>query len=233
MDIGDFRLEKSVFEIRYAIALLHWDRAGSLWTEALAKWPSLKLSNAEPAKTVFSLDSKFEMLASLESGHVIGFSPQSDLDDFSQISSAFCDIIVKQLGLTEFKRLGLRLQFSKEYASKETAAEALTKTKTIHIPEGKQFGIEPVNVMPQYSLRWEGKTTGVTIRNAIETRRIDFDPPLGIDEIKPVHVERNVIVHDVDYFTISAVPLGKVNVLEWIKQGLHVVRRDSKNFLGG
>lgn len=102
----------------------------------------------------------------------------------------------------------------------------------IGIPSGKHFNIEGQVLMPTYSLRWEGESTGVRVNLTAQNKTIDLNVNPGVEEITPVHVERSEVVYDIDYYTLKNTKKGQLNVREWISQAYHLVKRDSNVFMG-
>ena len=104
-------------------------------------------------------------------------------------------------------------------------------TKVLQLSEGPHFGLDGSFSLPEYAVRWEGRTAGVMVRIRTEGRRIDLIAPLGIRELKAVHEEKFGIVLDIDYFTKGQLTVGQFSAQNWLGNVLHVVRRDSRKFL--
>jgi hypothetical protein len=66
----------------------------------------------------------------------------------------------------------------------------------------------------------------------VQDRKIDFEASLPIEGIKPIHLEKHILIFDLDYYTVAKVSVGQLNVKEWLSQNYRVLRRDSGNFLG-
>jgi len=233
LDLSDFQLEQAVFEARYALAYLHWDRAGAIWTEARTKWPGLQLSQAEPAGTQFTLENRYALSVSLDKATAVDHRPDRVLKSFVELLEDFVELITRRLEITDYSRIGLRLIFMKQYPDQEAASFALLSTNILRIPEGPRFGIDSPPILPEYAVRWEGKATGTTVRMKAEGRKYGFDPPLDWKEVSPVHKEEYYLKFDIDYYTVASVAVGQFSAKDWIDQALHFIRRDSKAFLGG
>lgn len=232
MDISDFHLEKAIFEYRYSPSYLLWDRAGSIWSEALTRWPQLKLVRGEPTITSFTLENTYELSVTIDKSSVIAHHPKPDLSDFIQKAVHFLTLTVKHLDILEYTRIGFRLLYFRSYPTEQAASNAFLECKTLVLPEGPHFGLVDGGFsLPEYAVRWEGKAAAVTIRLRTEGRKLDFDPPMGVRELKAVHDEKFGIVFDVDHYTKGTVLSGQFRASEWIGNALHVTRRDSKNFL--
>ena len=232
MDLSDFELEKSIFEFRYSPSYLHWDKAGFLWNDAQIKWPKLKIKRGEPNATSFTLDNTYEIAVTLEKASVVCYFPKSDLADFIEKVDYFVGATSKQLDISQFTRVGLRLLYLKPYPNVESASGAFLQAKLLNLPGGLNFGLDGSFSLPEFAVRWEGSAAGVTVRLRTEGRKIDFDPPMGIRELEPFHQEKFVLVYDIDYFTKGTLTVGQFRTQDWISNVLHVVRRDSRKFLG-
>lgn len=201
IDIADFELKNATFEVRFHESYLHWDRAGSIWTEALAKWPKLEVIQGEPAKTVFRLENNHQLSVQIDRANIIALKPQSTLRELMDISEAFVATVVKRLEITAFSHVALRLTYFKSYPDKGSASSAFLTTQAIRIPTGPQFGIDGTPLFPEYSLRWEGQSIGATVRMRALGRKLDFVPPPGLEGLSPLHEEKYGFEFDVDYFT--------------------------------
>jgi hypothetical protein len=239
--LSDFSLGQAHMELRTTPKFLHWDRAGSVWTEMLSKNPRLTFVQGEPNKTAFSLDNKYLFSTYLESAsstphtNILGtaHNPHRSLKEFSDLLKVFIDIVQERLMIDEYTRIGLRLIYYKSYPDKEAASQALLSTNLVSVPEGAYFGIKGSPTLPEYSIRWEEGKRGVSIRFRVESFKYELTPPLEWQDIEPVSKQHNRLAYDLDYYTIGTVAPGQFNVIEWISQGLHMVNRDTDKFLRG
>src|SRR5258706_10138270 len=126
MELSDFKLETSSFEYRYGQSFLLWDKAGSIWTEAVQRWPKLKLVRGEPGVTTFTLDNLYELAVSIDKVHVISHFPS--IENFVELCEAFTTMTHRQLELRQFTRLGFRLIYFRQFPTKETASDAVFAT---------------------------------------------------------------------------------------------------------
>jgi hypothetical protein len=233
IDIADFELKNATFEVRFHECYLHWDRAGSIWTEAVTKWPKLEVIKGEPSTTAFRLEDSFQLSVHIDRANIIALKPQSTLRDLMEMSDIFIPIVVKRLEIRDFSRVALRLTYFKSYPDKASASSAFVTTQALRIPTGSHFGIEGTPLFPEYSLRLEGESRGATVRMKAVGRKLDFVPPAGAEGLTPLHEEKYGFEFDVDYFTIASVGIGQISFGDWIKQALHLIRRDSSHFLRG
>ena len=231
LSIDDFTLEKAVIELRYAPALLLWDRAGRLWSRVLEKYPELKLLQAQPNQTVFNLGRDFQFSVQTEKANLITDEPEPGLEKFQELADSFVDTVVTTLEIAAVSRVGFRLTYFKTTRDQAEAVEVFRSTGRLRIPNGKLFGVENQHAGGAFTLRLEDKQLGATVRIEVEGRKVDFEPPFGLKEVASVTDLRHGVTFDIDLFTTSATPVSQLRASEWIKQGLHVIRRDSSPFL--
>jgi hypothetical protein len=231
-DLSSFQLEQGVLEIRYPQALDLWDKSGALWKSIQRKWPDLKLTHADPMKTQFQTG-KNTLKVETELGSVTSINPERSLEEFSAVAKDFFATTTQYLQISLFKRVGLRLIYFKEFKDKKDASAAFFALRLVNVPDGKKFEIEDRPIDPQYILRWESDKKGVLVQCRVETRKTDFDPPPMLEPlIKPIHQEKSGIVFDIDYYTVSAVEPGQIDMSQWIKHALHIISRDSRYIFG-
>lgn len=232
LDLSSLKLTQATMEIRFDNAYMLWDRAGLVWSKASSIWTNLKMGKAEPMVTTFIVDDRYELSIQLDKAHFIDMQPISSLKEFMVNAELFVALVVDSLDITEFTRLGFRLLYSKKFQDKTEAANAFISTKLINAPRGKHFNIEGKILMPNYSLRWEGESTGVRVKLTAQDKKIDLTVGPGVEEILPVHVERSEVIYDIDYYTLKNTRKGQLNVKEWISQAYHLIKRDSNVFMG-
>jgi hypothetical protein len=100
------------------------------------------------------------------------------------------------------------------------------------VPSGRHFGIEGEVKGPHYAIRWEGKNLGATANLRTQARRVIVEPPLGDRVFDRIDKELFDFDYDLDYYTMTPVPIGQFRAKDWIKQAASVVERDSRVFLG-
>lgn len=239
--LDDLTLGQAHLELRTTLKFLHWDRAGSLWTQMTERFPRLALIQVDPNKTTFSLDDKYVFSVGLNNAGTVphttilgtAYDPHKSVKDFSELMKTFTDITQERLQINDYSRVGLRLIFYKSYPDKNLASQALLSTKLITVPEGQFFGVQGSPTHPRYSVQWEGGKRGVSIRLRVESFKEEFKPPLEWRDVQPISKEHNRIAYDVDYYTIGTVAVGQFNPVEWVNQVVHLVHRDTNKFLRG
>jgi hypothetical protein len=233
MTIADFKLFQVAVECRYEDAYLLFDRTGNVCRQLKLKWPDAKLQEASPAKTVCRVGTESFTLE-LKQSLVLSTKPDSSLQPFSENAEWFFTLLQEQLGISSYSRLGFRAIFKKNVKSPSEAAELFTGAKLLRLPSEKVFGVESAGTDLTYSVRLQSDTAGALVRIATETLQMEFEPPLGAEDVlKPVKQDTHSLVYDVDYYTVSRVDVGQLRLREWLKQAMHAIRRDSAHFLEG
>jgi hypothetical protein len=234
LELSDLTLESAAFEVRYDLAMLHWDRAGALWSEVQKKYPSLEVAQATPAHTAFTVQERYELTVELLKAHIVAQAPLGNLDDFFGIADSFISILINQLEITDFKRVGFRHTYSREFASRKEATEAALSYTRVYRPDGPVFGIKDELVpVPEVALRWEGEALGATLRIFPQSRFMEFKPPAAFTKLSKQTSETHVLVLDLDQFTTVTVPVGQVRPSEWSRNALQAARRDCGKFMKG
>lgn len=239
--LSDFRLETAAFEVRYDFALLHWDRAGALWTQARAEWPTLKPVVGEPNKTVFRLGDEYQFMVMPEQANIsgaflnAGAAPSDDvMTNFARTATAFTAMVLTHLGVVEFTRVGFRMTYVREHKDIDAATAEILSLCNVKLSGSSFFGIDAgAPKKPRWMLRWEGKNAGISVRAEADQRSFSLDLPFGAPPMPqvPKVQERYVAFVDTDYYTLGTVPVGALNVAEWIERIHRLIRRDGLNFV--
>ncbi len=232
LNFSDFSLTRAVLEVRYANAYILWDRAGKIWADISSLWPDVKVMTVQPSTTAFRLEDKYDLSVQFDKAHIIDLKPTSSLDDFMERADRFMKLVIQHLEIKHFTRTGFRLIYVKPFPDKFQAADSLISTGMISVPHGRQFNIEGRVLLPKYSLVLESDSAGVRILMEVVDKKIDFDPDPSINGLKPVHLETHELAYDVDYYIPAKLSIGQLNVKEWLSQAYHLIKRDSKSFLG-
>jgi len=232
LNLSDFKLTQAVLEIRYANAYIIWDRSGKIWTEFSSLWPNLHMLTAQPNEVLFRLENKYELSVQIDKAHIIELEPTSNLDDFMERADKFIKLVIQNLEIINFNRVGFRLVYVKGFPDSLQAANSLISTKMISVPHGKQFNIEGRISFPKYSIVWESDSAAARIALEVVDKKIDFDPPPNVEGLKSAHFETHELVYDLDYYIPAKLLPGQLNVKEWLSQTYHLIKRDSKSFLG-
>jgi len=230
LELETFELEQAAFEVRYPTAYQLWDRAGALWSAVQDAWPAIELIQADPMKQSFRLANVYEIAVELKKAQVSSFKPEPSLKELRAFLDTYFGLLVKFLDLSVLNRVGFRLRFYREF-DKAAAAAAVMQTDRLRVPDGAHFSIEGAVTLPEFGLRWEGKSLGVMVRLTAEDRKYDFEPHPMLKRVEPVHFATSGVLLDIDYYTVGIVKSSQLRVDEWIKQAHHVIKRDIGSFL--
>jgi hypothetical protein len=231
MDLSHFEMHSVNFEVRYDMACLLWDRAGSIWQVLRRTNPSLKFKDVTPVKVSATLDDKYQLSVELEKLAVAVFLPPSNLNDYIELCQLLLSTAVKDLELTAFSRIGLRAMYRRDFRNSREASEALISTNIMRVPHGKHFGIEGQPTLPNYTIRWEGDTLGVQVNLRTQERKLSVEPVIGERFVERLEKNLFELIFDIDYFTIGMIDVGQFRVSDWMLNAMRVIRRDSHVFL--
>jgi hypothetical protein len=233
MDLAHFELHSASFEVRYDQAYSFWDRSGSLWQAVRKSAPTLKMTEAIPAKITGIIDRRFQLSLEIEKVFIGVYPPPSTFEDYIVLCRNVLASAIESLDITIFQRVGLRIIYQRKFRSSEEAADALLSTGIMKVPEGKNFGIEGQVKSPHYAIRLDGDNLGIQVNFRAQDRKIKLDVPIGETAIESIERDIFELTYDIDYFTIGTVDVGQFRASDWIPNAIRVIRRDSKVFLGG
>jgi hypothetical protein len=234
MDLGQFKVQKSILEIRYAQSFLIWDRTGHIWSQMFSKFPEMKVQKAQPNQQTLVLGNKMAATVALESANLAAHHLPTNFAPFASACDEFFPIVLSELGVTDLSRIGFRTFFEKSFSSREEATEFAASQFPVFRRSGKAFNIEGAILDPEFSLRWEGETTGITVRLKSQQQKLETEIPAEFDDLAAsINVERNVLILDVDYYAHANTSVRKFNSKALIESWAHVIRRDLIGFING
>lgn len=233
---SEFEPFSAAVEIRFDHAYLLWDRAGALWAEVRRTLKDLEPVQGSPNQTVFRIGRRWQFACEMERARVIDQQPDRSVEEIASKAHALFDGIRRVLEVSTYKRIGFRPQFRRVFERVEDASAALLNSGVISFPERQVFGNEGQPSFPEVAVRWNGKAHSVTQRIKVEERRAEVSLPGGPDIDKLVTVKKESVVTwsldmDIDYFTVGEVLTTQWNSEEWLRQAMHVIRRDSLEWL--
>lgn len=232
MDLAQFRLHSATFEVRYEAAFLIWDQHGQIWTALRKLHPTLVITEATPGKVVGIIDRKYQIAIEVNRVSLTFYPPPSNVDSFVDICGECLSFATSILEVSLFTRVGLRVVYRNDCKSRDEASEKIARSGMIKIPSGKHFGIEGLPKLPSYALRWEGDKLGSSVTLRAQERKVVIEPGFGETAFSRIEKELYEVDFDIDYYTMVPVDIGQFRARDWILQAIHVIRRDSKIFLG-
>lgn len=232
MDIGDFALDQSSFEIRYDNAFTIWDRSGAVASELSRRLPKMELIDANPARVSFRLNRNSVLVYELAKAFVIVHEPKRSLDDLTSYALHLVSAVVSVLEPSGFNRVGCRLQFHKKYKTLAEATSAFLSFGLVSLPSDKQFGLDNPPHQSRFMTRWEGKAIGANLTIYSEEVKFSFTPPPEARQLEEVKEDIFRLVVDLDFFSTAIMLPEQLRVPDWIANVVHVANRDLKHFLG-
>jgi hypothetical protein len=233
--LADFQLSRITVEVRYPAAYQLWDNAGAIWQQVSQHWPDIKVSETSPNNQKFMHKKEFYCETQLEKSFLIQYEPKSDLSDVIENADFFLQRVNKNLGLTHYSRIGARFIYYMKCKDRDEASRKIIETGVIKFPIGKHFNIEGVNIDPEYAIRLENKEekNGIYARIKAVSEKTKIDAGINIREFETVELERHGIYYDLDYYISIPTNISSLRIKEWLGQAHQIIKRDSKNFLGG
>ncbi|MFN0169512.1 MAG: hypothetical protein ACKV22_24080 [Bryobacteraceae bacterium] len=233
MQLADLTLFQAVVEVRYSHAYLLWDRSGQLWSDLTFRFAGLRMLEAQPNNIVFRLGQEFELSTRLDVASIIAFRPNRNLKQFTDHADYFLRKVSELLEINEYSRIGCRLIFAKDFPTVQEASRELLASGVVVWPKGRLFNRSSDPIQPEWAMRWEEGGAGVHVRLRVEERKYDFEPPLVWEGAPPGKKEVTSLTFDVDWYTRAPVLITQLSYVDWIKQCIHAIHRDSDAILSG
>lgn len=225
-------IHSEVIELRYENGFRFWDRAGELTQEVTKSVPSLKVKAAEPGQV--NLESKnvgLSAVLGMNTSNVNlvkldGVSKTAFYKTFNPAAKITVDRIISVLDLVELSRLGNRYQF---FAPVKDMDDAFAKMEEISKKRnlGNNFfsGITDSRIDKQKykecTIRFESETIGFYLQLKPFLHKIEID---NIPSILPhLPQPQQMLVFDLDIYTLSPMPTNKLLVEEWLDSNLRLI----------
>jgi hypothetical protein len=232
LTIDEFKLLRSVCEIRYANAFLIYDRTGQILRELSDSFTNLNVASPGPNQTLFVSDEGNFGLEVTKS-HFIADTPNPKLEHFALHCNTYFDAITKLLEVKVFTRIGLRTVWRKEFKTEEEAQEALSSIDLLNLKPGPRFAVtgSPTEVI----VRWQDKEFGILMRLQAGVVELDAELPFDLKEPSESKIHKKIIslALDVDYYTIAPVERAQWTPAEWIPQKARLIRKELDKILQG
>lgn len=233
LDIGSFRFDSVVLEIRYENAYQLWDNAGRMWHDFAQLYPEIILDETEPNQQKFSGEEGLDFQAMINRAHIAQHRPPTNLKKFTGVSRDFCENVIRNLDLLAFSRIGLRVKYFKAFKSLEETTSGLLSAGLIKPPNKKTFNVDAPIKEAGVNFRTEDDEIGVHVSMKTENRKTEFRAPHNTPEFESKVFEESGIVYDVDYYTCSPTLVAQFKPVDWIEQSHQLIRRESSSYLGG
>lgn len=232
MEIADLQPDRFSYEVRYANAYLMWDRAGAIMQALLKEVPNLEMVEANPARITLSAKPNVDIVIELGKAFAVVHRPKRTGDDLITYATVITKAVLDVFEIASFSRVGTRLVYVREFPTLEQAAARLMSFKMLDVPKERIFNQKGALQQADYRYRWEGEATGVLVRFATETQKIEFNAgPQISDKVQSVSQSNHRLMVDIDYFSTTAVLKEQLKIDDWIRNTVHMANRDTKLFM--
>lgn len=241
LSIDTATLVQVILEIRVPGTYKWWDRTGQFWDEAEQIFPGLIPRQVEPNKTIFEYpqgNCKFVARRREDGDLALGidaFKPQRTLDAFIDMADKFVSIGLRLLEITEINRIGLRTIYHHEFPDIEQAGASVTATGLLGSIPGPVFNVDdsPNNIY--ISLIFKNEYLGTRFQVRSDTREASIDVPVenSFMDLESQAKTKHLAILDVDHYTNRPAAVGQIDIKEWIESAFRLIKRDSKQVLGG
>ena len=231
LTFDDFKPFTITCELRYPNAYVIYDRTGSILSELKASFTNINVSAASPQQTAFtSEEGSFHL--ELAASRFTSGRPDRNAESFTKHCKIYFDVVVEQLEIDVFSRIGLRYILRKEYKSLSDAHGALAGAKLFNFEPTKRFNSSesPIEVL----FRWEDTQIGAFVRLKAETAdvKVNIAPELK-SEIPDFSNKKFILTLDIDYYTMASVRREQMNLEEWLPQKARTIRKEVDELLDG
>jgi len=235
INLDDLKPISAAFEVRYAPQFMVWDRSGSIWTTMAARYPPITNKAAQPNAVLVNLVPNLDAGIQLDKAFLTLALPAPNLAMLKDAAALLIPMLVDNLQIENFTRIGLRIIYHKTFASKRSAAEYLQQCIALPSPSGKVMNIEGRMLEPAYSFCWEGEATSFHLRlSALETRiALELTPEYLHLMPKESDLTLNRAIVDIDYYSHAQVSVDQVRADDLIETWLKYIKRDMAKVIHG
>ncbi len=234
LDLSQFQIEQSVFQVSFDNCYTLWDNAGQIWSEAQKLFPGLQMNkDPQPNITNFVVPNKLELETKIASVRIVQLNPQSTLKDFVENTIKFTKLALGILEIKNITRLGFRLFWQQEFKDAKEASNKIDFISRHLDPNQNFFGIEKGNLLyPSILFINENDKLRVRFNIKAEKRKYDVDFPFTPwPNLESITKEIENVMIDVDYSTKNIITISQLNVEEWINSSFRVIKRDTQKIL--
>lgn len=229
LSMNDLVLASTICEIRYEFAYLIFDRTGAICLDCREHYPELKIAQASPAQTSFTVG-KYQYTIEQFASRV--FLPQArhDPKEFGDETFHFFGTVLRQLKIRVLKRVGLRQVYFKTFPNPNDASDLVKSMRLQKEAFGEVFKFS--GSCDEIVLRWESKDLGAFfhLTSVPGTSAMSMADILQIEEGYEEKY-KSAIAFDVDYYIMAPVLCTQWDSREWIAQHSHEIRKGIRNFL--
>lgn len=233
--LSQFQRRQLIFEMRYDPAYALWDRAGAVASELSRHFPELKNQNANPNVVGFVASQRYNLNILIDRASFVDNKPIGSQKELVAEIDFFYKVLSKNLSITSFSRIGLRVIFSRQYSSSDDAANAARGYELMKLPDRKYFGIEPVSIKPHYRIEADNGSIGYIYQIYSHTRSLNLDlaPDVYNFMDMPTFLEKYELNVDIDIFTKKTISSEVFSphtvVADWVK----TIHAEADRFVDG
>lgn len=231
IEFSQFKVRQGTLELRYSPAFLLWDRAGTIWQELHKRYPELRANVTQPSQQVMKVDNSSDAALQINTCNVTTAYPPTGFENFKLLAARFFQIVIATLEIETLERIGLRIIFERQFATREEAADFAFNLTKYRPGKSKYLGIDGRAVDFDYAIRWEGEARGCMARIKTAQFKLDVEIPAGFEGVNSVHKEITIVNIDVDYYTLLQTHVGKFDGPTLIDDWYRLIRRDVPELL--
>jgi hypothetical protein len=224
-------LERMIFEIRYDLAFLYWDNSGKVIGDLLAKFPGFKPREVTPSVAAWDW---LEESMTVTFSHLKADAAQdypAKTEPFRSVCNELSSSVSRQLAVSTFSRIGVRLQFVLPAKDENSARDLMSLTHLVSA-DPKQYVAFGNKLMEQnISLRIEDEGGGATLRVSNSKRELS----VTASKVFPVDTKRfhpNGLVLDLDIYTKKRVGTEIFSASDFIRKAEKSAEENLMTFAG-
>jgi hypothetical protein len=192
----------------------------------MKRYPELSVDTASPQETKVNIDKNSEGVVASDKTFCVISYPKSDLRELCELASVLYPAVFGQLDIKSLTRIGLLLQFSKAFDTREAAADFVLAQTPIPKPSGKHLNVSGRVLDPEMQFRYEDGALGFRYRIWAQEVVVNVKLPPQFRDIAPEQAKRNLANFEVDYYTLGTTATSAFDAPTLIEGWLHLIRRD-------
>ena len=229
LSFSDLSIGHIVFETRYDLAFLIFDRTGAICQASQKHYPELTIVQASPSITTFTAKEHAFSVDQVASRAQYGHS-NIDAKEFASSAAPFFRIVIETLEIPILTRIGLRIAYYAAFPEADEASDFIRSLKFQHDVSEVRFGIS--NKPNEVIFRWESSDLGAMVH--VTSQPGNTALPFG-DMAKAKEgfgkTYKSLVVFDVDYYTLKPAHRKQLDPEEWITQSSHLIKKEIRSLI--
>lgn len=233
MILDDYSISQLIVQINYPMAFEMWDRIGRVTRQLEKCWPGVEVARDAVSPNAVTLKAKhFQITTGLETSTVVLRNLRT-VDNLSidRIAESFA-IWRDGFELDKLTRLSTRVIYERKFSDSRTAQGAVTSLLKEKFTE-RVFNQDPDGDGNGLEKRWNFSDGNSFTKLSIRAEEIKYEisTDVVVDEwaLDPVVVHRALI--DFDRGLLKPPPASKIQMGDWVKGVIHLLRRDIEKVL--